>query len=187
MSRAVPFGAALLATGLFSLSRAAPPSSSAPATDPSLRRLESILASKNDNDPRLDRDFNHLSPEARRAFRRKYFQLRPEARNERGTIVYLLGKNLRAPEDWAFMKHVASEPPCLSLANCAKPAAGAEPGDAVTLAYPSLVALKQAQRELERPAGDTKDALAVVAAGQLSKAAPVARLARQIEASLDRR
>ena len=65
-----------------------------------LATLEEILGSRNDNDPRLDRGFVGLSPEARELFREKYRSLAPERRNERGTIVYLLGKNLQTADDW---------------------------------------------------------------------------------------
>src|SRR5580700_7097984 len=56
-----------------------------------LATLEMILGSKNDNDPRLDSGFNDLTAGEKKLFRRKYGALRPELRNERGTIVYLLG------------------------------------------------------------------------------------------------
>ena len=147
-----------------------------------LRTLEAILQSRNDNDPRLDTDFNTLSVEARRLFRERYRQIAPERRNERGTIVYLLGKNLRDDEDWAFLREVVSEPPCLSLADCAKPSTGpAEMGDEVTLAYPALVALKQAQRALEQ--GASVQARGVIADAKVSRARAVVKLA----AALDRR
>jgi len=141
-----------------------------------LAALEDILRSKNDNDRRLDTDFNDLSQETRKLFRRKYAELSPEQRNERGTIVYLLGRNLRTKEDWAFLREVMTEPPCLSLADCSKPASGsAEFGDEVTLAYPALVALKQAQRALQ--AGKAPEALALISAAKNSQTPAVARLA----------
>jgi hypothetical protein len=112
-----------------------------------LRELDEILASKNDNDPRLDRDFSGLSDEEKDAFRRRYDSLPLESRNERGTIVFLLGRNLATDDDWRFFRRVVDEAPCLSLADCSKSSGGAsEPGDDVTLAYPALVALKLASR-----------------------------------------
>lgn len=135
----------------------------------SLRRLEDVLRAGNDNDPRLDRDFQGLSPQAKELFRAKYRSLPPERRNERGTIVYLLGMNLSSTDDWAFLKEVVGEPPCLSLADCSKRAVGGGLGEEVTLAYPSLVALRQAQRALEQAAG-------VVEAAEASKAPAVARM-----------
>jgi len=160
-----------------------------------LETLQEILGSKNDNDPRLDRDFNDLSPEVKRLLRQKYRRIPPERRNDRGTIVYLLGRNLKSAEDWTFLREVVSEPPCLSLADCSKEmkteddhrALGAE----VTLAYPSLVALKQAQRVLEEartaagqaPGASTaaaREALLVIRAAKNSKTPIVAKTAAEI-------
>ena len=173
----------LVAGALAALAAAA-----APADGPArakLRTLEEILASRNDNDPRLDRDFDGLSPEAKRLFRRRYRETAPERRNERGTIVYLLGRNLRSREDWDFIRGVALEPPCLSLADCAKaPAPGTDEeaaGDEVTLAYPSLVALRQARR-----AGSRKDALSVLSDAKSSRTRAVARAAASLERELGR-
>jgi hypothetical protein len=170
-----------------------------PDASAQLKTLEDILRSKNDNDPRLDRDFNALSPEAKRLFRRKYAEILPERHNERGTIVYLLGRNLDSAEDWAFLRGVVSEPPCLSLNDCSKeskPEGGHnESGVAVTLAYPSLVALKQAERVLEEartastgkkrpealPAATAQEALSVIQAAKNSRVPIVARTASEIE------
>lgn len=145
-----------------------------------LGTLEDILRSRNDNDPRLDREFNNLSPDDKRLFRLKYQQLLPELRNERGTVVYLLGKNLTSAEDWAFLRAVAAEPPCLSLAHCAKKAEIAEASDEVTLAYPALVALKLAEKALETGA-DAKEAWGVLEAAEGSQAPAAARMAGRLE------
>ena len=169
MRRAALAAAALL---VLSACRRAPSSA--------VRELDAILASHDDNDPRLDSDFNSLTDAAKTALRIKYRETPPEHRNERGTIVYILGKNLKGSADWAFLRDMASEPPCLSLADCRRAATEAGPGDDVTLAYPSLVALKQAQRALQSK--DSPEARAVVAAGKLSKMPAVTRLAARIEA-----
>src|SRR5207302_220894 len=89
-------------------------------TDAKLVILDEILRSRNDNDPRLDADFNDLSAETKRRFREKYGALAPEKRNERGTVVYLLGRNINDDRDWDFLREVAGEPPCLSLSDCSK-------------------------------------------------------------------
>ncbi|MBI2386568.1 MAG: hypothetical protein HYV14_11200 [Elusimicrobia bacterium] len=144
--------------------------------------LDEILASRDDNDPRLDRDFLGLPDGTKRRFRDKYRALPRERLNERGTIVYLLGRNLTAPEDWAFLREVAAEPPCLSLADCARPSA--EPGaagDDVTLAYPALVAVRQAARAA-REGGSKEGARLVLDAARGSRAAAVTRLARTLDA-----
>lgn len=139
---------------------------------PPLETLEEILASRNDNDPRLDTAFNDLSEQDRRLFRVLYRGIAPERRNERGTIVYLLGKNPRTDEDWDFLREVVREPACLSLADCSKrPTGAAGMGDEVTLAYPALVAVRQAQR-----AADLR-ARSVIADAKASKVRAVARMA----------
>jgi hypothetical protein len=155
--------------------------------------LMDILHSRNDNDPRLDRDFNELSSDTKRLFRKKYLEIPAEKRNERGTIVYLLGKNLLDAEDWEFFRQVALEPPCLSLSDCTKkPLPGSDEeatGDEVTLAYPPLVALRQAGRAVEAARAcrtsaqgapelaAEKDALDLFAAVKKSKTRAVARMA----------
>ncbi len=155
-----------------------------------LKTLDEILRSKNDNDPRLDTDFKSLSIETKRLFRKKYSETPRERVNARGTIVYLLGGgNLSTAEDLAFLREVAAEPPCLSLSDCAKkPAPGGEEeaGDEVTLAYPSLVALKQAQHALESASAlstsspTTKNAMGVLEVGRKSPVRAVSRLAERL-------
>ncbi|MBI5624030.1 MAG: hypothetical protein HY924_09645 [Elusimicrobia bacterium] len=150
-----------------------------------LRALSQILLSRNDNDPRLDRDFNDLSPAAKELFRRLYRELPPERRNERGTVVYLLGRNLSSAEDWEFLASVAGEPPCLSLSDCSKawPGDAEHGGDEVTLAYPSLVALKSAEAALASGAPKSR-AKTVILAGRKSGMPAVVRLAGRLEAGL---
>lgn len=176
------------------MSSAGPSASAAPATagDP-LRILDEIMRSGDDNDPRLDSAFNALSVEDKRALRARFRALPPENLNGRGTIVYLLGRNLASAEDWAFLREVVAQPPCLSLARCAETAVGGGAegaGDEVTLAYPALVALKQAERVLRREvagpgaAEARRGAVSVVKAAELSRAAIVARKAAELAARL---
>jgi hypothetical protein len=104
-----------------------------------------ILKTKNDNDPRMDTEFKHLSPGTKFLLKERYAAYPPEARNERGTIVFILGRDLPhsgTAEDFVFFDQVASEPPCLSLGDCGK-AMKSAPEDAheesaigVTLSYP---------------------------------------------------
>ncbi len=185
---------ALPAFALWRAARNAPPAGFSGHAEESraraqLETLERILAAKNDNDPRLDSEFKNLSPRAKSLFRAKYRELAPELRNERGTIVYLLGKNPSSGEDWDFLAAAAAEPPCRSLSDCSKKAkTAAEAGDEVTLAYPALVALRQAQRVLERAGGgpSREQALRVLAAAKTSQAPAVARMAARIEAGIGR-
>lgn len=157
-----------------------------------LAMLEEILLSKNDNDPRLDSAFRELSLQAKRLFRQKYRQLPAEERNERGTIIYLLGKNLSSAEDWEFLRAVVSEPPCLSLENCSRetdaaPGGNYTSGEAVALAYPALVALKQAERALgeSRAAGRrdeaSRQALLLIISAKSSGSKIVSDLAAELE------
>lgn len=174
-------GAALALVVAWWAARRAPPTGVSDADTAALRELNEILASKNDNDPRLDRDFNALSPVAKMLLRDRYAQLPRERRNELGTIVYLLGKNMADKDDWDFLRRMAAEPPCLSLSDCSKSSARA-PGDAVTLAYPALVALKQAETAL-KAGRSVEEARSVVEAGKSSKVPAVVRLARRIEST----
>jgi hypothetical protein len=161
--------------------RPSPDAAAAADARAKLETLADILRTRNDNDPRLDREFLGLSPQAKALFRAKYRAFPRERVNERGTIVYLLGRNLTAPEDWAFFRDVAAEPPCLGLADCSKPSAAAgEAGDDVTLSYPSLVALRQAHRAAQE--GAPKDeARSVLEAAKTSRARAVRRLASSLE------
>jgi hypothetical protein len=107
--------------------------------------LVDILKSKNDNDPRMDSEFKHLSPGTKVLLKERYAAYPAEARNERGTIVFILGRDLAnsgTAEDFVFFDQVANEPPCLSLGDCGKIMKSA-PEDAheesaigVTLSYP---------------------------------------------------
>jgi len=150
-----------------------------------LRVLEEILASRNDNDSRLDTGFNGLSPETKALFRQKYASLPAEARNERGTIVYIIGKNLSQPEDWVFLEEVVREKPCLSLQNCAAAAPAPDHEQhtvSVTLAYPALVALRQAGRAAG--GGDNRRAVAVAEAARLSESRTISNAAVRLELEL---
>ena len=184
MSRGLIAAVALLALGAaawWAARRSSPPTAVSGRDAAVLRTLDDILRSRNDNDPRLDSDFNALSPEAKRLLRERYAGLPRERRNELGTIVYLLGKNLSSAADWEFLRAVAAEPPCLSLADCSK-RAPMGPGDAVTLAYPALVALEQAKDAL-RAGVSTEEARSVVKAGKDSKVPAVVEHTARVEAT----
>lgn len=123
------------------------------------RTLSQILASKNDNDSRLDTEFKHLSPGTKYLLKQKYASLPAEARNERGTIVFLLGRDLPnsgTPEDFQFFDQVGAEPPCRSLGDCSKETqAGPEDSHeestiGTTLSYPQKVLLHVLQDYLSQ-------------------------------------
>lgn len=147
-----------------------------------LAALEQVLKDGDDNDPRLEIEFEGLSEAAKRKFRERYRSLPRESRNQRGTVVYLLGRNLSRARDFDFLREVAAEAPCLSLADCGRSAPRGGAGDEVTLAYPSLVALRQAALagaggRFEREAGR------VLAAGKSSASPAVARAAARLESA----
>ncbi len=126
-----------------------------------VKELDSILASKNDNDRRLDTDFRNLTPGAKTALIQRYQQMASEARNDRGTIVFLIGRELNRPEDFHFLAQVALEQPCLSLADC-KQEMHQTPEEvheqaaiSVTLAYPQHVAMKSLENLLNQQQGAT--------------------------------
>jgi hypothetical protein len=114
-----------------------------------IRVLDEIFLSKNDNDPRLDTDFKDLTPEDKESFVQKYTQLSPEARNERGTIIFILGRAITSSSDLNFLRQVLEEPRCLNMLHCSQPADADTREDdhetsmqRITLAYPQIVALK---------------------------------------------
>lgn len=117
--------------------------------------LEEILKSKNDNDPRINAELKNLSTEFHEALYSKYASMKPEDRNERGTLVFLIARDLKSPNDLDFLQKVYQESPCLNLANC-QTSTEEDPhhggANQTTLDYPQLVGLYQLDRQLgERP------------------------------------
>ncbi len=115
--------------------------------------LDEILKSKNDNDPRINSELKSLNAEVHRALIAKYNRLAPEDRNARGTIVFLIARDLKSTADLDFIEKVYQESPCLSLGDCGK--AANEEGDHLgadqtTTNYPQLVALYQLDQQLGR-------------------------------------
>ena len=122
--------------------------------------FEEILASRNDNDPRVA-DLKHLSPEFRKSLFEKYNSLKPEDRNSRGFIVFLVAKDIRSVSDLEFLQKVYQEQPCFSLENCSGGVADEDPHMAgvnqTTLSYPQLAGLYQLEKQLETNPGLLKD------------------------------
>jgi len=115
--------------------------------------LNEIFASKNDNDPRMDSDLVNLSPELKKAMTESYRHLVAEKRNERGTIVFLIGRELKDGADVDFLKSVLMEKPCLSLSDCSKPVAMPSEEELhlagmneTTANYPQLMAIRQMEK-----------------------------------------
>ncbi len=120
------------------------------ATARQVQVLNEILASHNDNDPRMDSELKELNSETKTVLQEKYNLLPDTDRNGRGTIVFLIGRNLTGPADYQFLKQVLTEAPCLGLLDCAKPmqaSAGEEAaGIGAVLDYPQLTALKAIEK-----------------------------------------
>jgi hypothetical protein len=111
-----------------------------------------IMISKNDNDPRLDKELRHLSPELKKTLQREYALLPDERRNEKGLIVFLIARDVSVPEDLQFLESVYQESPCLSLANCQ--VRGPEDPhfsgiNEVSLVYPQIAGLFQLETQLK--------------------------------------
>ena len=88
----------------------APPS--APEKTPAQGKvalLGEILASHNDNDPRLDTEFRNLDAAAKAALVEYYAGLPLTQANARGTVVFLLGREIRAKADLPFFRRVLEE------------------------------------------------------------------------------
>lgn len=155
-----------------------------------LSTLNEILSSRNDNDMRLDTDLKVLSAGAKSLLRKRYQEIRPESRNDRGTIVFLLGRNITSEEDIGFMDQVLNELPCRSLANCREDIppqtddhGHGEMGLEVTLAYPQIYALKGLERVLDRGSNDLlyANAMDSLRRAKASSTPKIAEMARELE------
>lgn len=111
-----------------------------------------IMLSKNDNDPRLDKDLRHLSPSLKKALESQYALLPDEKRNEKGLVVFLVARDVATADDVQFLESVYQESPCLSLANCQVRG----PDDPhfsgmneVSLVYPQVAGLFQLDSQLQ--------------------------------------
>jgi hypothetical protein len=119
-------------------------------TQGKLKVLSEIMTSKNDNDPRLDADLKNLSDADKIALKDFYKSLKSESLNERGTVVFLMGRSIQGSEDLDYMKDILAEEPCMSLDNCtAKNVAKdthLDSMDETTMSYPQQVALESISR-----------------------------------------
>jgi len=111
--------------------------------------LNEILTTKNDNDPRMDTELRNFSPAAKSAIQKKYQETVNEMRNERGTLVFLLGREIKDASELVFFREVLREKPCLSLENCEKTPGGhsgeeehLEAINETTANYPQLMAVR---------------------------------------------
>lgn len=111
-----------------------------------------ILQSKNDNDPRVDKDLLNLSEPFKQALRDYYQNLPMEKRNERGFIAFLISRQVGSENDVFFLKSILKEKPCLSMADC-NTQGFQDPHhastDNVSLNYPQLVVLYELENKLK--------------------------------------
>ena len=128
-----------------------------PADQKKLSTFKEIIDSKNDNDPRIDTELDHLSPELKAALEKDYSATAPEKLNHRGTIVFLVGRSLDSVEDVQFLSQVLMEKPCLSLENCSKEVREEDPEqrhhdtmNQTTLNYPQLMGIREAIESYNR-------------------------------------
>lgn len=162
-------------------------------TEKQVEVLNAVLSSHNDNDPRLDSELKVLSPEAKISFVKKYETVPAELRNDRGTIVFLLGRNLQTENDIAFMGKVLREEPCRGLKNCREDMPSSDPhgetGIEVTLAYPQIMALKSLERILSQGESHPlfRRSMDEVKAATNSPVDKIARVAKDLEAKYSKR
>lgn len=127
---------------------------------PQLQILAEIFKSKNDNDPRMDRELKNLSEPVKAALRKQYAETKMELRNERGTIAFLIGRELKEGRgsiaDVQFLANVLMEKPCMSLLDCSKAPSGQSPEEQhleaiheTTAHYPQLMDLRSLRQSLE--------------------------------------
>ena len=116
-----------------------------------LQTLDEILKSKNDNDPRLDQLFQHLSTGIKLALEKRYQDFAREDRNGRGTIVFLISREITSTEDIQFLKSVYEEAPCTNMDGCSAAPSNDPHHSGVentSLNYPQLVGLYQIERTI---------------------------------------
>ncbi len=121
---------------------------------PEIIALKEILASKNDNDPRLDTELKSTSPEVHQQLISTYRSLPPEQRNQRGLIAFLIARDLKSDQDVEFLREVINEPACLGLKQCDttdETEAHDQAINETTLLYPQLVILHQLESHLRQP------------------------------------
>ncbi len=113
--------------------------------------FKNVLETKNDNDPRIDRDLKKLSRPVHQALYEKYDKIPAELRNEKGLVTFLVARDLSSVEDIEFLKKIYEESPCLSLADCKTVGPDETHHSGVnqtTLVYPQMNTLYQIEIQL---------------------------------------
>ena len=154
-----------------------------------------ILKSKNDNDSRFDTTLKNLSAEVKLALEKQYHEMKPELRNERGTIAFLIGREMAegrgTVKDVEFIRSILLEKPCLSLSDCSKAATGQtveeqhlEAINETTGNYPQLMSLREMKQTLDR--GNLSDEMknSVIAALEACRNSPNPRVVQEAQTIL---
>ncbi len=177
-----------------------PPEVSSESLNPQERNqlqvFAEILKSKNDNDPRMDQMLKNLSEPLKAALRKQYDEMKMEARNERGTIAFLIGRELKEGRgslaDVEFLKKVLMEKPCLSLLDCSKPSNSQNPEEQhlegiseTTAHYPQLMDLRYLKQSLESGNLSAEMKAAVIAALEAARNSPHPRVVQESQSILN--
>jgi hypothetical protein len=157
-------------------------------TQGKLKTLAEIMGSKNDNDPRLDTDLKNLTEQDKVALKDFYSDLKLESLNERGTVVFLMGRSIQGPEDLDYMKDVLAEDPCMSLDNCTSKNVAKDTHldsmDETTMSYPQQIALESISRYTQsRTMAElsANDKLHLIQAIQEAKRSPIYTIQRKAD------
>ena len=161
-----------------------------------LQVLAEIFKSKNDNDPRMDQDLKNLSEGLKAALRNQYSETKMESRNERGTIAFLIGRELSegrgSAADIEFLKNILLEKPCMNLLDCSKPAASATAEEQhlegiheTTAHYPQLMDLRYLKQAIESGNLSAANREAVIAALDAARNSPNARVVQEVQSILE--
>ncbi len=113
--------------------------------------IQEIMKSKNDNDPRLDKEFRDMTLAFHAELFHQYQTLPMESRNERGLIAFLIARDIKNSQDMEFLKSIYNEKPCMSLNDCTT-TSESDPHlagiDQTSVNYPQLAALYQIEKQL---------------------------------------
>ncbi len=161
-----------------------------------LQVLAEIFKSKNDNDPRMDQVLKNLSEPVKLALQKQYSETKMEMRNERGTIAFLIGRELAEGRgsltDVEFLKNILLEKPCLSLLDCSKASTGGSSEEEhlegiheTTAHYPQLMDLRYLKQALESGNLTPEMKASIIATLEAARHSPNERVVQEAEAILN--
>lgn len=146
-------------------------------THEKLARLEQVLSSNHDHHPELDTEFRQLTPALKTAMVNRYHSLDPSALNQRGTLVFILGREIQDSGDLQFFRQVLTE-------NSKQPGAKTFSDD-LSDHYPSVMAIRmQEERVKEEKASVLRGEVEAILSEAASSPNPV--IAREAKQALGR-